>query len=261
VAIATATAIAGCRSTAGLSTAPPAPVNPPPAPTVTAATVTPPAVVTPKPGNPTPIASASSIHGTVLSNDLVDVLAVRCDEHGLELASDRVRAARDGVHLLVSGTAGYTVGLEHEFGGGSVDAGDASSNAVELIAPGTLAVGCGLAADPWPLPGIDVRVEDPDGVYRSYMIGMGAHACVSGNATFTSDARGAKARPVKQAKAALRGLRPGDIVQRAGYPVETGRVRVVRDGEVIASFNYEPDGHGGWLLEGATTCDGLSAGS
>lgn len=252
-----AVALAGCGSSTGGATAPPVPV-PSPVASASAGPATPSqATVTPKPGNPTPIATASPTNGTVLSSDLVDQLAVRCGADGLELGSDRVRAQRDGVHLLVTGDAGYTVGLEHELGGGGVGIGTDPPEAVELIAPGTLAVGCGLAADPWPLPGVDVRVEDPDGVYRSYTISEGPYSCVSGNASYGGNARGDKALPVKQANAVLAGLLPGDVVERAGYPVETGRVRVVRNGAVIGSLDYQPDGHGGWLLMGSTLCDGL----
>lgn len=255
-----ALATAGCRSTSGTSTpAPASPFGTPGAP-ASAAPGTPSQVPpTPTSVPPTPVATATQANGTIRSHDLVDVLRVRCGETGLELGSDRVRAARDGVHLVIAGTAGYHVGLEHETGGDGVSVQGEAQEVVQLIPPGTLAIGCGLPADPWPLPGFDVRVEDPSGVYRPYALGMGAGGCVSGSASYAAGARGDKAQPVKQARAHLAGLRAGDVVQRAGYPVETGRVRVVRGGEVIGSLEYEPDGHGGWLLMNSTLCEGVHA--
>jgi hypothetical protein len=47
------------------------------------------------------------------------------------------------------------------------------------------------------------------------------------------------------------------VVERAGYPVDTGSVRVVRSGEVIGVLSFEDDGHGGWLYTGSTLCGGL----
>lgn len=255
-----AIALAGCGPSSGGTSAGPPPTRPPSSPTATGSEPPSSVVVTPKPGNPTPVATASAANATVLSSDLVDQLAVRCGQDGLELASDRVQAARDGVHLLVSGDPGYTVGLEHESGGDGIEVGAEPQEAVQLIAPGRLTISCGLVSDEWPQPGIDIRIEDPDGLYRPYVIGRGAHACVTGDALYGVGARGPKARPLKQARASLTGLRPGDVVERAGYPVETGRIRVVRGGEVVGVLDYQPDGHGGWLLMGHTTCDGLGGG-
>jgi hypothetical protein len=212
------------------------------------------------PVDPTPVLSPAPSGASVLSSDLVDVLAVRCDTDGLELGSDRMRAARDGVHFTITGEPGYQVGFEHEIGGGGFDVDIDAPDRVELIPPGTMTVACGPAAAPAAAPLATVTIEDPDGLYRPYMIGLRSHGCVSSDALLGENARGPKVLPVKQAQAGLVGLLPGDVVQRAGYPVETGRVRVVRNGEVIGSLDYQPDGHGGWLLTGTTLCDGLGAG-
>jgi hypothetical protein len=258
-------ALAACGASAGGTTAPvpSSAVAPTEAPSVAPTVeprVTPPVTPKPVPVDPTPVLSPGPSGASVLSSDLVDVLAVRCDADGLELGSDRVRAVRDGVRFTVTGEPGYQVGFEHEMGGGGFEVDIDTPDRVELIPPGAMTVTCGPASAPDPGPVAAVNVEDPDGLYRPYQVGPGVHACVSGDAMYGEDARGPAVPPVEQARAGLVGLLPGDMVQRAGYPVETGRVRVVRNGEVIGRLDYEPDGHGGWLLMSTSLCDGLGAG-
>ena len=73
-------------------------------------------------------------------------------------------------------------------------------------------------------------------------------------------AKGEIGDPVLLARKALRGLRAGDVVERGGYPAETGLVRVVRAGNVIGAISFDGDGRGGWFLAGSTLCGGLGTG-
>ena len=218
-------------------------------------------VVTPKPTNKPQPSEEAVTPAPEPSGELVAELAVRCGDGAPELDSDRVRATRDGVRLRVTGPEGWQLGVEYESGRESIPLERTDQVIVLRTAPGDVQIDCGDPAQTRIPPGAPVRIEDPDGWYRSMEIGEVTGSCMSGNATFAEDARGSKEDPVLQARKHLgKGLRPGDVVERGGYPADKGLVRVVRDGLVIGTLTYVDDGHGGWLLLSATTCGGLSAG-
>ncbi len=50
-------------------------------------------------------------------------------------------------------------------------------------------------------------------------------------------------------------IRPGDIVERAGYPEASASVRLVRRGEIVAIIGYRPDGRDGWHFGGVAYCE------
>ena len=222
------------------------------------------------PGTPTPASSSMPVSSSMpapsssptfaQSGELVAVLDVRCGPGAPDLASDRVRASRDGVRLHVTSVPGWQLGIEHETGRETVALATADQELVLRVAPGDVTVDCG---DPTQLtlgPASALRIEDPDGWYRPMVIGDGAGTCVSGTASYGEDARGKVADPVQQAREVLRGLRAGDVVERAGYASDTGWVRVVRAGEVIGVLEFAPDGHGGWLLMGSSLCRNVGTG-
>jgi hypothetical protein len=185
---------------------------------------------------------------------------VQCGPGAPVLGSARVRASRDGIHLRVTGQPGWALGVGFELGRESVPLGAEGQDLVLRIAPGDVTVDCGDPALPnLPLSSA-LRIEDPDGFYRSMAIGANAGSCFAGSVDYAEGAKGKAIDPVLQARKALRGLRPGDIVEAAGYPVDKGSVRVVRAGEVIGVLTYEQDGTGGWLPTGSTLCGKLSAG-
>ena len=74
---------------------------------------------------------------------------------------------------------------------------------------------------------------------------------------YVEGARGKVVGPIRQSRDMLRGLRAGDVVERAGYATDKGSVRVVRSGKVIGVLTFEDDGRGGWLLSGSTLCANL----
>ena len=206
-------------------------------------------VVTPKPTNQPEPAEEPVTPAPEPSGELVAVLMVRCGDGAPDLNSDRVRATRDGVRLRITGQKGWTLGMGYETGGDGIDLKKGTQEVVRRLPPGDLTLNCGDSRQAEPLPDRLVRIEDPDGWYRSMAIGDVAGSCVSGDAMYVEGARGSKANPVAQARKQLRkGLRPGDVVQRGGYPADKGLVRVVRDGQVIGTLTYEDDGHGGWLF-------------
>jgi hypothetical protein len=219
--------------------------------------VTPSPVVTSKPTNQPEPTEALVTPAPEPSGELVAVLEVRCGDGAPELNSDRVRTTRDGVQLRITGQKGWTLGIGYQTGGDGIDLKRGTQLVVRRLPPGDLTLNCGDNGQAEPLPERLVRIEDPDGWYRSMELGNVGGSCMSGEAMFVEDARGSKENPVRQARKLLKGLRAGDVVQRGGYPADKGLVRVVRDGQVIGVLRYEEDGHGGWLLGGSALCGGL----
>jgi len=225
---------------AAAAPAPAASASPPPAPA------------------PSSVPTAAPTAGA--SGELVAVLDVRCGPGAPDLGSDRVRASRDGVRIRVTGEPGWYLGIEHESGRESVPLDAANPEIVLRLAPGDVRIDCGDPTLPDLPPASALRIEDPDGWYHPSAISDGVGSCVSGSASYGPDARGKTTDPVGQARALLRGLKAGDVVERAGYATDKGRVRVVRADKVIGSLEFEADGHGGWLLMGSSLCGNLSTG-
>jgi hypothetical protein len=171
-------------------------------------------VVTPKPTHDPEPSEELATPAPKPSGELVGVLTVRCGDGAPELNSDRVRATRDGVRLRVTGPKGWTLGMGYETGGDGIDLKGGTQEVVRRLPPGDLTLNCGDNGAAQPLPDQLVRIEDPDGWYRSMAIGNGAGSCVSGDALYVEDARGSKENPVRQTRKLLKGLRAGDVVQR-----------------------------------------------
>jgi hypothetical protein len=70
-------------------------------------------------------------------------------------------------------------------------------------------------------------------------------------------AKGETSDPLEAARKGIQGfkLEADDVFERAGYPdTDVVRVRVVRDGDVIAVVDLNDDGTGKWLYTGVTAC-------
>ncbi len=236
-----------CAGCAGVVVPPAPPTNPAPS---TAAPS----------GSPEASAQAAASPTQRASEEPEAVLDVHCGPGAPVLGSARVRASRDGIHVRVTGQPGWALGIDYELGRESVPLEAERLDLVLPIAPGDVTVDCGDPTLPNIPPSSALRIEDPDGFYRSMAIGVNAGSCFAGSVDYAEGAKGKAIDPVLQARKALRGLRPGDIVERAGYPVDQGSVRVVRAGEVIGVLTYEQDGNGGWLPTGSTLCGKLSTG-
>jgi len=224
-------------------------------------TVAPPSpapVPTPKPTpKPTPASSPSALPTLAIVGELVDVAKVTCGSGAPVLGSGRVRASADGITLAVSGGKGLYLGIEHAAGGEGQEITKDAQEVTLRIPPGDVGISCATPGAELTLA-VVLRIEDPDGWYRSTMVEPVSGSCMSGEGSFTAEARGPKGDPVELAKKALVGLRPGDVVERGGYPADTGLVRIVRDGRVIGLLRYQQDPDGGWLLPSTVMCSGLS---
>ena len=79
---------------------------------------------------------------------------------------------------------------------------------------------------------------------------------------YVAGAKGSPGTPVDVVRAYLGErdrLRPGDVLERAGYrdADEPALVRLVRDGRVVALFSLIGDGDAGWLLSQTDACTGV----
>lgn len=184
-------------------------------------------------------------------------VAVACAAGAPALDADRVRTSADGVRFVVNGPAGWVLGVTTARGHESVELSASPALITLRVPPGDAGISCADPALPEIGPAAPLVVEDPDGWYRPAEPEPAGGDCVSMSATPAMGATGAKGDPVALARIALADLRPGDVVERGGYPVDTGTVRVVRDGVVVGRLTYVADGQGGWLLLSSTMCQGL----
>lgn len=189
---------------------------------------------------------------------LAGEVEAECGPGGPVLVSRRVEASSQGVRFVVVGPVGWGLNVSSDGGGEGVWLESDSADETLLIPPGDVAVSC---ADPTGRDAVLVtplRIEDPDGLYRTVDIGATAGGCVAGSNSYGEGALGEQGEPAELATAHVNGLAPGDVVERGGYPVQTGLVRIVRAGEVIGWIAFSPDGHGGWLSSSWTLCEGLA---
>jgi hypothetical protein len=189
------------------------------------------------------------------------VLDVECTKTGTTIGGASVAAQPDGVHFRIRNSSGEARGFEVDGVGGD-NAPALEGTAVWIIAPGPARIRC-QSLD----PGADAEwaaftVSDPAAVYVAD--GITCDVRSSGIIDYAQSAPGEQGDPVDIARRHLHGIRPGDLVERAGYPAtEVRKVRVVRDANVIAVGTYAPAQDGGWLLSQVDTCSdaGLNWGS
>jgi hypothetical protein len=195
------------------------------------------------PPSPTAIATTAAVP---------DALDVTCTPTGTTVGSSRVAVRDDGVHFQVRNTSGESRGFDVD-GVGGQNAPDAEGTVVWALPTGVARIWCGPSAASeadW----ISVEVVDPSGFYIPDTVEYGSEV-VHGSTDYTEDAKGRKGDPVAIARQQITGLRAGDQVGRAGYRrSDEPKVRVVRDGKVVAVGTYTSDGAGGWLIGDTTAC-------
>lgn len=178
---------------------------------------------------------------------------VTCGLETTVLSTEVVQASRDGVTFEVSGKAGW----EFLVGYGDYqdvlflqqDRGSFTSRAT----PGDVVVWCGDPSDRSiqraPPPSATLRIEDPDGWYRSTEMDHTSTGCADDAMPSLPGGRGIEVPPIVQARSRIRNLEPGDSIERGGWPADEGVVRVVRQGQVIGVLRFLEDDTGGWLLD------------
>jgi hypothetical protein len=174
--------------------------------------------------------------------------SITCGADGAHVTSPVVVQA-DGVHFIVTSIEDRTAIV----GDGRGDEPDewlsGPGQAVStLLGTGTYEVGCRDGATDVVLPvRASLEIIDPAGLWIEDRVTCADRSV--GINDYIEGAEGEHGDLVAAFRRHVTGLRPGDLVTPAGYPATDSRkVRIVRDGTVIAVGTYEQSEPGNWLL-------------
>lgn len=186
------------------------------------------------------------------------VAEVVCEADGsTTVLTPSVVVQPDGIHVhLVSrlDEPAEIVGL-----GRDVEPGE--TQWVSHAPPGTVEIACnpfsehGSGIEPTTTP---IAILDPDGLYLEGELECGfLRSGWSQTSDFAEAPLEAGVVPLSEARASINGLESRDEIRYAGYPSSRDRnVVVVRDGDVIASFEFVTFDGEDWVAAGASGCDG-----
>ena len=123
-----------------------------------------------------------------------------------------------------------------------------------LLGTGTYQVACRAGATDEVLPvRAPLEIIDPSGLWLEDRLTCPDR--VIGITDYVEGAEGERGDLIAALRRHVTGLRADDLVTRAGYPVSQNRkVRVVREGRVVAVATYEPAGPDAWLLGVFAVC-------
>ena len=187
-----------------------------------------------------------------------DVVEVVCEADGsTTVLTPKVMVQRDGIHVhLVSHLDEPAEIIDL---GNDVEPGE--TRWVSQAPPGMVETACnpfsqhGSSGAP---PTTPVEILDPDGLYLDGELDcgfLGGSWSMVGD--FAEAPREGVVVPLDQATAAIRGLEDADEVRYSGYPASGDRqVVVVRDGAIVASFEFVTFDGKEWVAAGATGCSG-----
>ncbi|MGH2556623.1 MAG: hypothetical protein ACRDHO_13020 [Actinomycetota bacterium] len=204
--------------------------------------------------------------GASVTGILPDVARVVCDDDGTHVLTSEVRPKRDGVHFQINNRTEERMSIRTGHTGGGFGTG-AEPGLSELkgpgpsggwpVPPGSVTVRCfRLLEDHGDKSGqVPFEVIDEEGIYVPAELDCRGGDAVTGSGLIVEGARGETGDPVELTRAHFDGRQNGDVVERAGYPDQSGAVvRVARDGRTIATAEWIDDGHGGWLLSTSSRC-------
>lgn len=191
---------------------------------------------------------------------LPEVARVVCEPGGTRVETPTVKPQADGIHLEVANATRLDLALEIGVDRASPVMGtNVPTSEILDLPPGTIWVACrpSRGSGPVSAPPEPIDIVDEDGLWIAGT-GKPAHCArsVTGIVDYVPGARGPRLEPVEIVRRDYKErLRPGDVLERVGYPRETTpEVSLVRDGISIAGFEFHDDGHGGWLRETDTWC-------
>jgi hypothetical protein len=189
------------------------------------------------------------------------VAEITCDGSTTRVLTPEVEAQPDGVHVRVTNTSSTDLAIDFgEVGGDNAPIG--THEVVWSFFPGQVRVGCwDPTVEREPSLDASFTVVDPNGYFVPSMLDCGGGEAVSGFVDYVEGATGWTGDPVDIAREHALGLLPPDDVSYAGYPKQQQpQVRVLRNGALIAVFDFSDDGHGGWLMSSYQACADLGIG-
>jgi hypothetical protein len=179
---------------------------------------------------------------------------VTCEGTRTDIPMPLVRAQADGIHIHVANRSGTALDIQIEDASGATLLGETirvvGGTFIYAFGPGDYRLTCGATGTPF-------AVVDPDRLFTPSELICADQ--LAGAVDHAPGATGSRGSLLDIARKELRGLKPEDIVEQAGYPRAAGNqlIRVVRADRVVTILKYADDGHGGWLLAGTRTCDAV----
>ena len=181
-----------------------------------------------------------------------------CDRDDTRVLTPRVAARPDGVHYTIDNRLGGDYGYSVEFPEGGGFGGDSApkgeSEHVGNFPPGEVRIGCYESNKDVKPDDAPLKVLEGDSGYRPVKLECEGGTSVTASSDYVAGTEGQDFDPVKQTRRMFSNqLEESDIVEFGGYPENTGTVRVVRDGRVVATVEYSR-ARGGWLQDSYTAC-------
>jgi hypothetical protein len=225
------------------------------------------------------VAAACGDPGAIAINQpLADTAVVVCEDDVTRIETAAVETHRDGVHFRVQNPADEER-MFLIYGHGSNQVSPGTLELTRTVPPGELRVACVGPEEAgefdeeggnWPYPQDDewmvIQVVDRDGYWTDDTLSCeyqtGFHNDYPWDFHDEPMPAGEKGDLVDLARrdlprelGELGTIGLGDVVEPAGYSGVSGDVRLVRDGETVATIWYRSDGQGGWHLGGVDYCD------
>src|SRR6478736_6796211 len=192
------------------------------------------------------IASACGSSTTNMPSEpggLPNTARIVCTAGGTRLETPAVLPQPDGVHVLLSQHGGAPATLSTDQAGGWKPG---PKPFVLTLPPGSAHLGCMTMADwnadpPRHRAWVTLRVVDADGRWvDDHPVGG---TCSQSSIDYAPSAAGDPESKLGRKALQALGARPGDRVERAGYPrQEPIEYRLVRDGKVVALATYASTG-------------------
>ena len=174
------------------------------------------------------------------------------EDGGTRLWTPVVEVQADGVHIDVDNRAGAQASID-DF---HLDVGPGRHKEVVRTPPGRMKVACNPfnqdRGSKKPVK-YDLELVDPEDHWVSTELECETDAVVA-STSYAPEPIG-DGDPAEAVKEVVKGLKPDDVVEPAGYPqADVPAVRIVRDSKVVGVVGFaETDG--GLGIEGTSTCD------
>jgi hypothetical protein len=185
------------------------------------------------------------------TDDIPDMLKVRCDGTTTEVLTPTIQAAKDGVHVLINNTATERLSVTTETGGDGASPGE--TTLIFPINPGHSTIRCMKETEDDAMENGDwggFEILAPEG-WISPTLECPGGGMYSGFADYVQGARGVE-DPLIDSERRFR--LDGSVVE-AGYKVSGQRTFInVSEGQPKESLVYRSDGAGGWLQTESSGC-------